>query len=46
MNGDILLLKLNGKQLTFDLVFQCSIKDLAKKIYGLSKLSDGRICIC
>lgn len=46
MNGDIQLLRVNGDTFNLDLIHHCQITGSAKKIYGLTKLSDGRVCFC
>lgn len=45
MNGDMLLLKINPSTFTLDLQNQTLVAEPAKKIYSLTKLSDGRICV-
>ncbi len=45
MNGDMLLLKTNADMMTLDLMNQALVAEPAKKAYGLTKLSDGRVCV-
>ena len=45
MNGDMLLLKINTETFNLDLMNQVKIDEPAKKIYSLTRLSDGRMCV-
>jgi hypothetical protein len=47
MNGDMLLLRLNLEVFPFslELLNQVKIEEPAKKIYSLTRLSDGRMCV-
>ncbi|CDW85213.1 UNKNOWN [Stylonychia lemnae] len=45
MNGDMILLRVNGLALTLDQMNQVKIQEPAKKIYSLTKLGDGRVCV-
>ena len=45
MNGDMQLLKINTDQFTLDLINQVTIEEPAKKIYSLTRLGDGRMCV-
>jgi WD40 repeat protein len=45
MNGDMVLLKINTETFTLDLMNQVKIDEPAKKIYSLTRLSDGRMCV-
>ena len=45
MNGDMLLLKINAETLNLDLMNQVKIDEPGKKIYSLTRLSDGRMCV-
>lgn len=45
MNGDMFLHKINTDTLNLDLLNQVKIEDPAKKIYSLTRLSDGRMCV-
>lgn len=45
MNGDMLLLRINTENFGLDLMNQVKIDEPAKKIYSLTRLSDGRMCV-
>lgn len=45
MNGDMFLLKINTETFQLDLLNQVKIDEPAKKIYSLTRLSDGRMCV-
>ena len=45
MNGDMLLLKINTETFSLDLMNQVKIDEPGKKIYSLTRLSDGRMCV-
>jgi hypothetical protein len=45
LKGDMVLLKINMDSFKLDLVFMVKIDEPAKKIYSLTRLSDGRICV-
>jgi hypothetical protein len=45
MNGDMLLLKINSETFNLDLMNQVKIDEPGKKIYSLTRLSDGRMCV-
>ena len=45
MNGDMVLLKINTETFNLDLMNQVKIDEPAKKIYSLTRLSDGRMCV-
>ena len=45
MNGDMLLLKINSETFNLDQMNQVKIDEPGKKIYSLTRLSDGRMCV-
>lgn len=45
MNGDMLLLAINPLSFSLDQKNQTAVMAPAKKIYSLSRLSDGRVCV-
>ena len=45
MNGDMFLLRINVETFQLDLMNQVKIDEPAKKIYSLTRLSDGRMCV-
>eukprot|EP00347_Sterkiella_histriomuscorum_P006516 403352469 len=45
MNGDMLLLRVNGSGLCLEQLNQVIVTEPAKKIYSLMKVSDGRVCV-
>lgn len=45
MNGDMFLFRINTEQFVLDLLNHVKVDEPAKKIYSLTKLSDGRVCV-
>lgn len=46
MNGDMVLLKLRMEPaMTLEEINQVRVEEPAKKIYSLTKLQDGRVCV-
>jgi hypothetical protein len=45
MNGDMLLLRINSETFQLDLVNQAKIEEPGRKIYSLTRLGDGRMCV-
>ena len=45
MNGDMVLLKMNTERFCLEQMNQVKIEEPARKIYSLTKLSDGRLCV-